>query len=194
MRGRVVREKTTVAFFHEHLLAAMNHQKVSASAFTEFYLVNLLAAFATAARLPGPEPGFEETPLAVALPESADEVVALVRACRGVAIAVNGGAPVIDGVFIDKTGYPTYMAQPLWEATPDDKLVMCNNKVDRDRIAYLDGTYHDPDPWAGATYAPWEPAIGHLGPGGTGSGAPGRPHAPASTAARQSAARQPWRP
>lgn len=49
----------------------------------------------------------------------------------------------IDGCFIDKTGYPTYMAEPLWEATPDDKLVMCNNKTDRDRIAYLDGTYQE---------------------------------------------------
>jgi hypothetical protein len=49
----------------------------------------------------------------------------------------------IDGVFIDKTGYPTYMAQPLWEATPDHKLVMNNNKVDRDRIAYVDGTYQE---------------------------------------------------
>ena len=65
MRGRVVREKTAVAFFHEQLLQAMSHQKVSTSAFTEFYLVNLLAAFVSGKRLPGREPGFDETPLAL---------------------------------------------------------------------------------------------------------------------------------
>ena len=94
MRGRVVREKTTVAFFHEQLLAAMRHQKVSASAFTEFYVVNLLAAFARGERLPGREPGFDETPLALLYARSLEatgwERARLLRATADTALFVSG--------------------------------------------------------------------------------------------------------
>jgi len=97
MRGRVVREKTTVAFFHEQLLAAMNHQKVSASAFTEFYLVNLLAAFVGRMCLPGREPGFDETPLALlyarALEVSGWERAARLRVTADTALFVSGFFP-----------------------------------------------------------------------------------------------------
>ncbi len=97
MRGRVLREKTAVAFFHEQLLAAMKHQKVSASAFTEFYLVNLLAAFVGARRLPGREAGFDETPLALlyarALEVSGWERAARLRATADTALFISGFFP-----------------------------------------------------------------------------------------------------
>lgn len=97
MRERVVREKTAVAFFHEQLLAAMNHQKISTSAFTEFYLVNLLTAFVVGKRLPGREPGFEETPLALlyarALELSGWERASRLRATADTALFVSGFFP-----------------------------------------------------------------------------------------------------
>jgi len=97
MRGRVLREKTAVAFFHEQLLAAMKHQKVSASAFTEFYLVNLLAAFVGAQRLPGREAGFDDTPLALlyarALEVSGWERAARLRITADTALFISGFFP-----------------------------------------------------------------------------------------------------
>ena len=97
MRGRVVREKTAVAFFHEQLLQAMSHQKVSTSAFTEFYLVNLLAAFVSGKRLPGREPGFDETPLALlyarALEVTGWERAERLRVTADTALFVSGFFP-----------------------------------------------------------------------------------------------------
>jgi hypothetical protein len=94
MRGRVKRERTAVAFFHEQLLAAMHHQKVAASAFTEAYLVNLLASFLRGESLPGPEPGFSETPLALlyarALAASGRERARRLRATADTALFVSG--------------------------------------------------------------------------------------------------------
>jgi len=94
MRDRVIRDETVVAFFHEQLLAAMKHQRVSASAFTECYVVNLLAAFAHGERLPGREPGFDETPLALlyarALEASGWERAQLLRATADTALFVSG--------------------------------------------------------------------------------------------------------
>jgi hypothetical protein len=94
MRGRVVRERTTVAYFHEQLLAAMSHQKVAASAFTEAYVVNLLVSFLRGESLPGPEPGFTEMPLALlftrALAVSGRERVRRLRATADTALFVSG--------------------------------------------------------------------------------------------------------
>ena len=56
--------ETPVEFFREQLGKAMEHQRVSTSAFTEFYLVNLLAACIDGESLPRPETGFDEMPLA----------------------------------------------------------------------------------------------------------------------------------
>lgn len=65
MSGALVRDVTPVEFFRGQLLKAMEHQRVSTSAFTEFYLVNLLAAGMRSDALPGPEPGYDEVPLAL---------------------------------------------------------------------------------------------------------------------------------
>ncbi len=94
MRERVIRDETAAAFFHEQLLEAMKHQRVSTSAFTECYVVNLLAAFARGEALPGREPGFDETPLALlyarALETSGWERAQLLRATADTALFVSG--------------------------------------------------------------------------------------------------------
>jgi hypothetical protein len=94
MRQRIVRDETAVAFFHDHLLAAMGHQRLATSAFTECYLVNLLAAFARGERMPGREPGFDETPLALlyarALEATGWERARLLRTTADTALFVSG--------------------------------------------------------------------------------------------------------
>ena len=94
MRERVIREETAAAFFHEQLLEAMQRQRVSTSAFTECYVVNLLATFASGESLPGREPGFDETPLALlyarALEASGWERARQLRATADTALFVSG--------------------------------------------------------------------------------------------------------
>ena len=65
MAERLVFEQTPLEFFRGQLERAMQHQKVSASAFTEFYLANLLAGCVKGDPLPAPEEGFDEMPLAL---------------------------------------------------------------------------------------------------------------------------------
>lgn len=65
MAEAIVHEQTATEFFREQLERAMEHQRVSTSAFTEFYLVNLLATCMKAAERTRPGAGFDETPLAV---------------------------------------------------------------------------------------------------------------------------------
>jgi hypothetical protein len=94
MPEALVREETAALFFRDQLIAAMEHQKVSTSAFTESYLVHLLAAFVRGERLPGREPGFDETPLALlyarALQASRFERAVLLRAAADTALFVSG--------------------------------------------------------------------------------------------------------
>ncbi len=61
----LVRDETPSQFFREQLAKAMEHQRVSTSAFTEYYLVNLLVACVRGDVLPGREEGYDETPLAL---------------------------------------------------------------------------------------------------------------------------------
>lgn len=65
MSEPLVHDETPLEFFRGQLLNAMEHQRVSTSAFTEFYLVNLLTAGVRSDALPGSEPGYDETPLAL---------------------------------------------------------------------------------------------------------------------------------
>jgi hypothetical protein len=64
MPESLVRDETPVEFFREQLGKAMEHQRVNTSAFTECYLVNLLAACVRGAATPA-EDGYDETPLAL---------------------------------------------------------------------------------------------------------------------------------
>jgi hypothetical protein len=90
----VVSENTPALFFRDQLITAMEHQRVSTSAFTESYLVNLLSAFAKGEKLPSREPGFDETPLALlyarALTAARYERVVLLRSTADTALFVSG--------------------------------------------------------------------------------------------------------
>ena len=94
MTEALVREETAALFFRDQLVTALEHQKVSTSEFTESYLVHLLAAFARGESLPGREPGFDETPLALmyarALQASRFERAVLLRATADTALFVSG--------------------------------------------------------------------------------------------------------
>jgi hypothetical protein len=90
----LVREETAAAFFKEQLEKAMEHQKISTSAFTEYYLVNLLAHRVYSQTVPDPEPVLEETPLALlyvrAVRASQFERARLLRAMGDMALFVCG--------------------------------------------------------------------------------------------------------
>lgn len=89
----LVRDETPMEFFREQLERAMEHQKVSTSAFTEYYLVNLLSA-CVHGDVPSSEPGFDETPLAVlyirAVQASRGERTRLLRTMGDTALFVSG--------------------------------------------------------------------------------------------------------
>jgi hypothetical protein len=90
----LVRQETPVEFFREQLTKALEHQRVSTSAFTEYYLVNLLAACVRGENLPANEPGYDETPLALlyirALRASRSDRLRLLRAMGDNALFVSG--------------------------------------------------------------------------------------------------------
>jgi hypothetical protein len=94
MADGLVRADSALEFFREQLGRAMDHQRVSTSAFTEHYLVHLLASCLRAERLPGREPGFDETPLAMmyvrALQSSRRERALLLRALGDSALFISG--------------------------------------------------------------------------------------------------------
>ena len=94
MSERLVSGETPVEFFREQLGKAMEHQRVATSAFTEFYLVNLLAACVRGEALPRPEPGFDEMPLALlyarSLQATRHDRARLLRAMGDTALFVSG--------------------------------------------------------------------------------------------------------
>jgi hypothetical protein len=94
MEPRVLSRETPMEFFREQLTRAMEHQKVSTSAFTEWYLVNLLSACVKGDGLPQPEPGYDETPLALlyvrAMEASRLERTRLLRLLGDTALFVSG--------------------------------------------------------------------------------------------------------
>ena len=94
MHVKLVREESAIQFFREHLVKAMDHQRISTSAFTEYYLVNMLAAFMRGESLPGREHGYDEVPLALlyvqALDASRWERPRLLRATADTALFVSG--------------------------------------------------------------------------------------------------------
>ncbi len=94
MAEGIVHRETPVEFFREQLLKAMDHQRVSTSAFTESYLVNLLAACLRGECLPPREPGYDEIPLALlylrALQAARHERARLLRTMGDTALFVSG--------------------------------------------------------------------------------------------------------
>lgn len=94
MPESLVRDETPSEFFREQLAKAMEHQRVSTSAFTEYYLVNLLVAGMRGDALPGREEGYDETPLALLYARAAQaprgERVRLLRLLGDSALFVSG--------------------------------------------------------------------------------------------------------
>jgi hypothetical protein len=93
MTERLVHDETAVQFFREQLEQAMEHQKVSTSQFTQYYLVNLLAGVVRG-HVPPAEPGYDETPLALlyvrAIQSSRRDRAKLLRAMGDTALFVSG--------------------------------------------------------------------------------------------------------
>ncbi len=94
MQAELVTARTPLEFFRDQLERAMQHQKVSTSAFTEYYLVNLLAGSLRGELLPRAEPGYDETPLALlyarALSAERGERARLLRALGDTTLFVAG--------------------------------------------------------------------------------------------------------
>jgi len=112
MPESLVRDLTPLEFFREQLGKAMEHQRVSTSAFTEYYLVNLLAACVRGDALPADEPGFDETPLALlyvrAVQSSRHERARLLRLMGDSALFVSGFfAESLQGKLVDLDYYRT---------------------------------------------------------------------------------------
>ena len=109
MSERLVRGETAIEFFREQLERAMEHQKVSTSAFTQYYLVNLLAGGVRGA-LPPTEPGYDETPLAIlyvrAIHSSRRDRARLLRAMGDTALFMSGFfAESLSGRLVDLDYY-----------------------------------------------------------------------------------------
>src|SRR5262249_25580175 len=94
MGDRLVREETPMVFFKEQLDRAMEHQHVSTTAFTEWYLVNLLTGCVGIALQSSGEAGYDDTPLGVlyarALKSDRHERLRLLRAMGDSALFVSG--------------------------------------------------------------------------------------------------------
>jgi hypothetical protein len=86
--------ETPLEFFREQLGRALEHQRVSTSAFTEYYLVNLLASCLRGDKLPNGDSGDVDTPLAVlyirAMQASRAERARLLRAMGDTALFMSG--------------------------------------------------------------------------------------------------------
>jgi hypothetical protein len=90
----LVREQSPMEFFREQVERAREHQKVATSAFTEYYLVNLLASSIKGSPLPPAPSGFDETPLAVLYAQAMQSVrherARLLRTMGDAALFVSG--------------------------------------------------------------------------------------------------------
>jgi hypothetical protein len=93
MAEKLVRE-SPLEFFRDQLSKAMEHQRVSTSAFTEYYLVNLLTSCIQGDQLSNREPGDVEEPLALlyirAVQASRTERARLLRAMGDTALFISG--------------------------------------------------------------------------------------------------------
>jgi hypothetical protein len=93
MTQTLVRE-TAMEFFKEQLEKAMEHQRISTSAFTEYYLVSLLTGSLRAQETPADDPGCSDLPLAVlyarAMAADGIERARLLRALGDTALFVSG--------------------------------------------------------------------------------------------------------
>jgi hypothetical protein len=95
--ARVLRDETLLEYFREQVVAALQRQKVEASAFTEYYLVDLLARCVEGRAAPPADPGEDAMPLSLlylrALHAASRERARLLRAMGDTALFVSGFFP-----------------------------------------------------------------------------------------------------
>lgn len=95
--ARVLKDETPLEYFREQVVAALQRQKVEASAFTEYYLVDLLARCVEGRAIPTAEPGADAMPLSMlylrALNAASRERARLLRAMGDTALFVSGFFP-----------------------------------------------------------------------------------------------------
>jgi hypothetical protein len=102
--GMVLKGETPLEYFRERVVDAMQRQKVETSAFTEYYLVDLLARWAEGRATAAPPPDTDAMPLSVlylrALNAASRERARLLRAMGDTALFVSGFFPesVVDRV------------------------------------------------------------------------------------------------
>ena len=115
-------------FFKEQLERAMEHQKVSTSAFTEHYLVNLLTGCLRGDALPPPDPGYDETPLALlyvkALQSSRHERARLLRVMGDSALFVSGFfADSLNRTLVDPAYYRAMGGQAYARLSREERML-----------------------------------------------------------------------
>jgi hypothetical protein len=95
--ARVLRDETSFEYFREQVVAALERQKVETSAFTEYYLVDLLARCVEGRTSTTPDPGDDAMPLSLlylrALHAASRERARLLRAMGDTALFVSGFFP-----------------------------------------------------------------------------------------------------
>lgn len=95
--ARVLKDETPLEYFREQVVAALQRQKVETSAFTEYYLVDLLARCVEGRALAAAEPGADAMPLSMlylrALNAASRERARLLRAMGDTALFVSGFYP-----------------------------------------------------------------------------------------------------
>lgn len=95
--ANVLRDETPLSYFREQVVAAMQRQKVETSAFTEYYLVDLLARWAGSRTVSPAEPGADAMPLSMlylqALQAASRDRARLLRAMGDTALFVSGFFP-----------------------------------------------------------------------------------------------------
>lgn len=95
--ARMLRDETPLEYFRERVVAAMERQKVEASAFTEYYLVDLLARWAEGRATATESPEADAMPLSMlylrALSAASHERARLLRAMGDTALFVSGFFP-----------------------------------------------------------------------------------------------------
>ncbi len=122
----IVQEQTPLEFFREQVELALEHQRVSTSAFTEYYLVNLLASSLRGHLLQPAEKGYDETPLALAyvraLGSSRYERALQLRSMGDAALFVSGFfADSLTGKMADLAYYRAMGGQAYFRLSREDR-------------------------------------------------------------------------
>jgi hypothetical protein len=130
----LVHDETPVAFFREQVEKALTHQHVATSAFTEYYLVNLLAGCVAGDALPAPEPGYEETPLAVLLTRAMEaerfERTRLLRCLGDTALFMSGFfADSLGGRLVGASYYQAMGGQAYLHLSRDEAAMVWSGSV-----------------------------------------------------------------